>query len=163
MVSRSTGARRWLVRGLLVVVGVAGLTLFALVEDTRPRPLPTLLLVVAVVAILGMLSDSSGSDPADWSPATEYAGSAAGQDAGLASNMRLLENHLTAREADPILQARLTRMTDDRLAHLGLSRGDPDVRRRLGPTLTGVIDGPPRRLQRAEIEECVRRIEELTP
>jgi hypothetical protein len=162
-VSRSTGARRWVVRGLLVVAGVAGLTVFALVEDTRPRPLPTLLLVVAVVAILGMLSDSTGTDPADWSPMTEYGGSSSGQDAGLAGNVRLLENHLTAREVDPLLQARLTRMTDDRLARMGLSRGDPDVRRRLGPTLTGVIDGPPRHLHRDEIHECVRRIEELTP
>jgi len=163
MVSRSTPARRWVVRGLLVVAGVAGLTVFALVEDTRPRPVPTVLLVVAVVAIFGMLSDSSGTDPADWSPMTEYVGSSSGQDAGLASNVRLLENHLTAREVDPLLQARLTRLADDRLARLGLSRGDAEVRRRLGPTLTGVIDGPPRRLQRAEIEECLRRIEELTP
>jgi hypothetical protein len=151
------------VRGLLVVGGIAGLTIFALIEDTRPRPVPTLLLVGAVVAIFGMLSDSSGTDPADWSPMSEYATTTAGQDAGLAGNLRLLENHLTARQVDPLLQARLTRMTDDRLSQLGLSRGDPDVRRRLGPTLTGVIDGPPRSLQRAEIEECIRRIEELTP
>jgi uncharacterized protein YjiS (DUF1127 family) len=148
---------------LLVAAGIAGLTIFALIEDTRPRPLPTLLLVVAVVAIFGMLTDSSGTDPADWSPMSEYAGSTAGQDAGLAGNMRLLENHLTARQVDQMLQARLARMTDDRLARLGLSRGEADVRRRLGPTLCGVIDGPPRRLQRAEIEECIRRIEELSP
>jgi hypothetical protein len=52
-------------------------------------------------------------------------------------------------------------MTDDRLARMGLSRSDPEVGRRLGPTLTGVLDGPPRPLKVAEIEECIRRIEEL--
>jgi hypothetical protein len=37
------------------------------------------------------------------------------------------------------------------------------VDRQLGPTLTAVLDGPPRPLRRADIEECIRRIEELTP
>ena len=153
---------RWVVRGLLVAAGVAGLTIFAAVEDTHPRLLPTLLFVGAVVAILGLLADSSGSDPADWSAAIEYPVTSAGQDAGLAGNARLIENHLSAREVDPLLRARLARMTENRLSRLGLSRTDPDVIRRLGPTLTAVIDGPPRALQRAEIEECIRRIEELT-
>jgi hypothetical protein len=49
------------------------------------------------------------------------------------------------------------------MSRLGLSRGDPAVERRLGPTLTAVLDGPPRHLKRSEIEECIRRIEELTP
>jgi len=154
---------RWVVRGLLVAAGVAGLTIFAAVEDTHPRLLPTVLFVGAVVAILGLLADSSGWDPADWSPTIEYAVTTAGQDAGLAGNARLVENHLSAREVDPLLRARLARMTENRLSRLGLSRTDPDVIRRLGPTLTAVIDGPPRALQRAEIEECIRRIEELTP
>jgi hypothetical protein len=147
----------------MVAAGIAGLTVFALVEDTHPRPLPTLLLVCAVVAIFGLVSDSSGAEPADWSPMSEYAVVASGQDSGLAGNVRLLENHLTARQVDPLLQGRLTRMTDDLLSRLGLSRADPEVRRRLGPTLSGVIDGPARPLRRAEIEECIRRIEELSP
>jgi hypothetical protein len=156
-------ARRWVYRGILVATGIVGLTVFALVEDTHPRPLPTALLACAVVAIFGMLQDSSGADPADWSPMIEFAVTASGQDPGLAGNVRLLENHLTAREIDPLLRDRLARMTDDRLSRLGLSRGDPDVQRQLGPTLTGVLDDPPRPLSRAEIEECIRRIEELRP
>lgn len=145
------------------MAGVAGLTIFAAVEDTHPRPLPTVLLVCAVVAVFGMLTDSSGANPADWSPMSEYAGGTSGQDVGLAGNVRLLENHLTAREIDPLLQGRLARMTGDRLSQLGLSRADPAVARRLGPTLTAVLDGSPRPLRRDEIEECIRRIEELTP
>jgi hypothetical protein len=137
-VTPAVGRRRsrWVVRGILVAVGVAGLTVFA---------------------------DTGGADPADWSPALEYAATPAGQDSGLAANMRLLENHLSAREVDPHLQGRLARMTDDRLSRIGLSRGDPEVERRLGPTLTAVLTGPPRRLPRPEIEECIRRIEELSP
>ena len=77
--------------------------------------------------------------------------------------MRLLENHLTARQADASLQSRLARLTDERLARLGLRRDDPEVVARLGPTLTGVLDGPPRILRPTEIDECLRRIEELSP
>jgi hypothetical protein len=94
---------------------------------------------------------------------SEYAAASTGQDAGLAGNVRLIENHLSSREVDPLLPGRIARMTSDRLSRLGLSRGDPAVERRLGPTLTAVLDGPPRRLKRSEIEECIRRIEELTP
>jgi hypothetical protein len=154
---------RWLVRAVLVVLGVGGLAVFAAVEDTHPRVVPTVLMVGAVVAIYGMLADTGGADPANWSPPVEPTTGWGGQDSGLAGNMRLLENHLSAREVDPILRGRLARMTDDRLSRAGLSRGDPDVERRLGPTLTAIIDGPPRPLRRAEIEECIRRIEELSP
>ena len=150
-------------RAILVAVGIAGVTIFARVEDTRPRVLPTLLLVGAVVAIYGMLADTGGADPPDWTPVTEYAATPAGQDMGLAGNMRLLENHLSARDIDPLLRGRLARMTDDRLTRLGLSRSDPEVVKRLGPTLTRVLSDPPRRLRPREIEECIRRIEELSP
>ena len=154
---------RWVVRLVYVVLGVAALTAFAFVEDTRPRVIPTVLLVVALVAIYGMLVDAGGAEAANWTPAVEPRVGQDGQDGGLAGNMRLLENHLSARDVDPILRSRLTRMVDDRLTRLGLSRGDPAVVRRLGPTLTGVITGPPRSLKVAEIEECLRRIEELEP
>jgi hypothetical protein len=151
------------VRALLVVLGIAGLTAFALIEDTTPRVVPTLLLVAAVVAIYGLLADTGGTDPANWAPAVESAVSSSGQDSGLAGNLRLLENHLSSREVDPLLQGRLARMTDDRLSRMGLSRGDPGVEERLGPTLSAVLADPPRTLRPAEIEECVRRIEELEP
>jgi hypothetical protein len=157
------GRNRWVVRGLLVVLGTAGLWIFAAVEDTSPRVVPTVLLVGAGVAIYGMLADTGGAAPANWSPTGESTAGGSGQDSGLAGNMRLLENHLSAREVDPLLRGRLARMTDDRLSRMGLSRGDPEVEERLGPTLAGVLDGPPRALRRSEIEECIRRIEELTP
>jgi hypothetical protein len=147
----------------MVAVGIGALTVFARIEDTRPRVLPTVLLVGAIVAIYGMLVDTGGAQAANWAPASESAAVLGGQDSGLAGNMRLLENHLSARQVDPLLRDRLARMTDDRLSRIGLSRRDPDVVRRLGPTLTAVLDSPPRLLRRSEIEECIRRIEELNP
>ena len=163
MSTRAKGRNRWVVRAIAFAGGLAGLTVFAAVEGTRPRVLPTVLFVGAVVAIFGLLTDSSPGDPADWSPIVDHRGTTVGQDAGLAGNARLIENHLSAREVDSLLRSRLGRMTDDRLSRLGLSRADPEVDRRLGPTLTAVLDGPPRALRPAEIEECIRRIEELTP
>jgi hypothetical protein len=151
------------VRVVLVAVGIAGVTIFAAIEDTHPRVVPTVLLVGAVVAIYGLLEDTGGADPANWSPPAEYAATSSGLDSGLAGNMRLIENHLSARDVDPLLRGRLARMTDDRLSRLGLSRGDPEVERRLGPTLTAVLAEPPRLLRQSEIEECIRRIEELSP
>jgi hypothetical protein len=142
---------------VLVLVG------FARVEHTTPLLLPMVLLVGAVVAIGGMVVDAAGAAPARWDVEVDQAPGSGGQDQGLAGNARLLENHLSARQADPLLRGRLARMTDDRLARLGLRRGDPGVSARLGPTLTAVLDSPARLLSVAEIEECIRRIEELSP
>ena len=158
-----TGRRRWTGRAVFAALVVAALAGFAVFEKATPRVLPTALLVCAVVAIVGMILDSGGADPPDWSVSTDFVGTSSGQDGGLAGNVRLLENHLSARETDPLVRARLKRLTDERLARLGMRRGDPGVAERLGPTLIGVLEGPTRALQPAEIEECITRIEELTP
>ena len=158
-----TGRRRWWGRAVFACLVMAVIWGFTVFEKASPQLLPTALLVCAVVAIAGMVLDSGGADPPEWSVPAESVGTSSGQDSGLAGNVRLLENHLSAREADPLLRARFTRLTDERLARLGLRRGDPGVGQRLGPTLIGVLDGPPRALQPAEIEECIRRIEELSP
>ncbi len=158
-----TGRRRWWGRAVFAAIVIAVISAFTLVEQASPQLLPTALLVCVVVAIAGMVLDSGGADPPEWGISVNVTASSSGQDSSLATNVRLLENHLSARDADPLLRAKLTRLTDDRLARLGLRRGDPGVAERLGPTLTGVLDGPPRDLKPAEIEECIRRIEELSP
>ena len=155
--------RRWTPRVVVAGLAVAVLVAFARIEHTTPLLLPMVLLVGAVVAIAGLVNDSGGADPPEWDVSAFVARSSAGQDAGLAANMRLLENHRTSRQADASLQSRLARLTDERLARHGLDRHDPDVVARLGPTLTGVLDGPPRILRPTEIDECLRRIEELSP
>jgi len=155
--------RRWTVRVLVAAAAVAVLVVFARVEHTTPLLLPMVLLVGAVVAIAGLVNDSGGADPPDWGVSAHVNRTSAGQDAGLAATTRLLENHLTSRQADGSLQNKLVRLTDERLGRQGLSRADPEVAGRLGPTLIGVLDGPARILHPTEIDECLRRIEELSP
>ena len=104
-----TGRRRWAGRAVFAALVVAALAGFAVFEKATPRVLPTALLVCAVVAIVGMILDSGGADPPDWSVSTDFVGTSSGQDGGLAGNVRLLENHLSARETDPLVRDRLTR------------------------------------------------------
>jgi hypothetical protein len=155
--------RRWVPRVVVAALAVAALVVFARVEHATPLLLPMTLLVGAVVAIAGLVNDSGGADPPDWSVPAQVTRSSAGQDAGLAANLRLIENHLTSRQPDAALQKRLARLTDERLARQRLRRDDPEVRRRLGPTLVGVLEGPARILHPTDIDECLRRIEELSP
>lgn len=154
--------RRWLKRALIAAAIVLVLAGFARYQHTMPRLLPLVLLVGAVVAIGGMVLDAADFDSPEWGVAPEVDTFARGGDAGLAGNVRLIENHLRARSEDPVLPARLAQLADDRLRVLGLDGEDPVVRERaLGPTLCAVLDGRARTLRLTEIEECVRRIEEL--
>ena len=154
--------RRWRDRALLTGFVVLVLVAFAKVEHTTPLLLPMVLLVGAVVAIGGLVLDAADFDSPDWDVAPDYDTFARGGDPGLATNVRLIANHLRARTEDAVLPGRLARLTDARLRRLGLDPQDPVVRERaLGPTLCAVLDGQVRTLRLAEIEECVRRIEEL--
>lgn len=149
-------------RALAALAVVVVLVVFARVEHASPLLLPMVLVVATVVAIGGVLLDTADFEVPSWEVPLEVGSSSSGQDMGLVGNVRLIENHLSARHVDPLLPGRLARLAHDRLARLGLRRDDPAVRERLGPTLNAVLDGPPRSLRRAEIEECIRRIEELT-
>jgi len=149
-------------RGLFALGVVLLLVVFARVEQASPLVLPMVLLVGTVVAVGGMLLDTADFEVPQWEVPAEVASTSAGQDSGLVGNVRLIENHLSARHVDPLLPGRLARLADDRLARLGLRRDDPAVRDRLGPTLNAVLAGPARSLRQVEIEECIRRIEELT-
>ncbi len=155
--------RRWIGRavlaGILVLAAVGG----GLFEHTTPDLPRLVLLVGAVVAVLGLVLDFATVPEPDWDVVSARPVVPAGQDAGLSRNVRMLENHLTSRTVEPELRRRLTLLTDTRLAELGLTRLDPGVDQRLGPTLCDVIDSPARQLSRDTLEECLRRIEELTP
>jgi hypothetical protein len=153
---------RFVGRAVLVLVVVGLLVAFARIEQTTPLLLPMVLVVATVVAVGGLLLDTADFEVPSWDVPLEVGSGSSGQDMGLVGNVRLIENHLSARHADPLLPGRLARLADDRLAHLGLRRDDPAVRARLGPTLNAVLDGPARALRRDEIGECIRRIEELT-
>jgi hypothetical protein len=157
-----SGKNRWRNRAVFAVLVVLLLAGFARFEKTTPLFLPMTMLVFAVVAIVGLILDSAEFAAPDWSVAPDHDTFAQGQDTGLGGNVRLIENHLSTRTEDTLLPGRLARMADDRLRRLGLGREDPAVRERLGPTLCGVLDGRVRALRVSDIEECVRRIEELS-
>jgi len=153
--------RRWRNRALVALVVVVGLAAFARFEKTTPLLLPMALLVCAVVAIGGLVLDVTDPRTADWEVVPDVLTVAHGQDTGLGGNVRMIENHLSARTEDTALPSRLAQMTEDRLRRLGLHRNDPGVRERLGPTLSAVLDGSLRTLRLSDVEECLRRMEEL--
>jgi hypothetical protein len=155
--------RPWRNRALLTGAVVLVLVTLARVQHTTPSVVPTVLLVGAVVAIAGLVLDTADFDSPEWDVAPDIDSLGRGGDPGLASNVRLVENHLRTRAEDAVLPGKLARLTDARLRRLGLDAEDPVVRERaLGPTLCAVLDGRTRTLRLAEIEECVRRIEELS-
>jgi hypothetical protein len=155
--------RRWVGRAGLVAFVVAVVWVIARIEHTRPDALRLILFVAVGIAVLGLLIDTAVIAAPDWEVSTAFPVVPAGQDPAVSRYVRMLENHLTTRGLDPVVQMRLTRLTDDRLGQLGMARGDPGVRERLGPLLTDVIEGRTRQLSRTELDECIRRIEELSP
>jgi hypothetical protein len=155
--------RRWIGRGvvgLLIVLAVVGASRY---EHTTPDLLRVVLLVGVGVGVVSLVLDTAVIPEPDWEVVSAHPVVPAGQDIGLNRNVRMLENHLTSRTVEPVLQMRIRRLTDDRLARFGLRRGDPGVAELLGPTLSEVIESPPRQLTRATLEECIKRIEELSP
>jgi len=154
--------RRWIGRGLLAALVVLAAVGVARYEHTTPDLLRLGLMVCVAVAVLALVVDFSTVSAPDWEVVSARPVIPTGQDAGLSRNVRLLENHLTSRTVEPVLRRRLTMLTDARLAALGLRRGAPGVDERLGPTLCGVIDSEPHQLSRATVDECLRRIEELS-
>jgi hypothetical protein len=155
--------RRWIGRAAVAALIVLAVFAVARYEHTTPDPLRVVLLVGAGVGVISLILDTAVIPEPDWEVETAHPVLPSGQDLGLNRNLRMLENHLTSRTVEPVLQLRLRRLTDDRLARLGLRRGEPGVAELLGPTLSDVIESPPRQLTRATLEECVRRIEELSP
>jgi hypothetical protein len=155
--------RRWIGRAAVATLLVLAVIAGALYEHTTPDLPRVVLLVCMGVAVVGLVLDFSSVPEPDWEVVTSHPVVPAGQDPGLSRNVRVLENHLTSRTVEPVLQRRLALLVDLQLAGLGLRRGDPGVDERLGPTLCDVIDSPPRQLSRTTVEECIRRIEELSP
>jgi hypothetical protein len=156
--------KRWwvprVVFSLILLLAAVGASRYEHVTPDVPRMV--LLIGVGVFAI-GLVIDLTTVPAPDWEVVSARSVHPAGQDPGLNRNVRMLENHLTSRTVQPVLQHRLSVLTRGRLSELGLQRGDPGVDERLGPTLCEVLDSAPRQLGRGTLEECIRRIEELSP
>jgi hypothetical protein len=130
--------------------------------DFEPDFLRLALLVGLGVALVGLVLDSLPEVAPLWEVHAVRPATPSGQDHRTSLNLRIIEGHLTGRTPDAALRDRLAALADQvlRVRH-DVGRDDPSAADLLGPELHRVLTEPPRRLSRAEIERCVRRIEEL--
>ena len=130
--------------------------------DFAPDHVRLALVVALAVAVTGLLVDSLAEGGSPWASDPVGSGSATATDPHLASYVRVLESHLTARGADSALRQRLAALCDERLGRRhALTRDDPAAEALLGPELMEVLAGPPRRLRKEQINDYLRRIEDL--
>ena len=154
--------RRWARRAAGTVALVVLLDVVLTQFDFAPDHLRLALVVALGVAVTGLLIDSLAEGGSAWRAEPMGTGGVTATDPHLASYVRILESHLTARGADTALRNRLAALCDERLARRhALSRDDPAAEALLGPELVGVLSDPPRRLTREQIDGCLRRIEAL--
>ena len=133
-----------------------------LLLDFEPHPLPLLLLVLMGVAATGLVVDGLGAEGQSWRVDMAHPATPPGQDPRFSLYLRTVEGHLTAATPDGTLRDRLAALAALRLEQRhGVAGPGPRRDELLGPDLTAVIDGPVRRLGRAELTRCVQRIEEL--
>ncbi len=154
--------KRWVRRAAGAAALVLALDILLTLFDFAPDHLRLALLVALTVAVTGLLSDSLGEGGPVWRVEPMGTGGVTATDPHLASYVRILESHLTARTADTALRDRLAALCDERLTRRhALTRDDPAAEALLGSGLLRDLAGPPRRLRREEIDGHLRRIEEL--
>ena len=147
---------------------VGGLATYAALEvlltviDAGPDPVRLALLVATCTALLGLVFDALNTAEASWRVEVERPSVRDGGDPRLVRYVGLLEAHLSSRTPEHALRDRMAVLTDQVLRQRhGLHRDDPAAVALLGPELTAVLTGPPRRLSRAQIDRCLTTIEEL--
>lgn len=153
---------RWWRRLVGGVAAFAVLELLLTLIDAGPEPLRLALLVATCVAVLGLILDALSHPGPSWQVDVEEPASAARPDPRLGRYVSLLEAHLSARSNDTALRDRLRSLAVGVVSQrYDVARDDPSVPARLGPELVSVLEGPPRRLDPAEIERVLARIEQL--
>ncbi len=161
----STGPRwrAWWRRLVGGAVAYAALEAGLVVADADPDPVRLAVVVAGGVALLGLLRDALAGGGASWDIEVEQPSLRERGDPRLRHYLGLIEAHLAARSADPALRDRLGVLADQILVqrHAGAAEDPPRRRELLGPELTALLHGPPRRLAPAEIDRCLTLIEEL--
>ena len=160
----STGPRwrAWWRRLVGGAVAYAALEVGLVIADAEPDPVRLAVVVAGGVALLGLLRDALGGGGASWDIEVEQPSLRERGDPRLRHYLGLIDAHLAARSLDTALRDRLGVLTTRVLAQrYGVPRGDPRAAELMGPELTAVVDGPARRLDPAEIDRCLTRIEEL--
>ena len=154
--------RTWWLRIAVGAVVFVALQLVLTYFDYGPRPARLGLVVALGVVVAGLVHDTLRDPSGTWAGPAVRPITPPGSDARLAGYVRLVEGHLTARIPDAALRDRLAELCDERLErHRGLRRSDPEAEALLGPDLLRDLAAPPHRLSRAEIDDHLRRIEEL--
>ena len=127
-----------------------------------PDPLRLALLVATCAALLALLLDALGGGEPPWRVDVERPSLREGGDPRLARDVAVVEDHLAARDDDRALRDRLAVLAEQVLRQRhGVHRDDPAAEARLGPELTALLTGPPRRMRPAEIDHVLTLIEEL--
>ena len=123
-----SGYGRWWFRLAGAVLAFAGIEAAVLLVHGRADELRLALVVALVVCASALLVDSTPVEPAVWAAHAEPEGGLGRLDPRTASYLRILESHLSAREADAALRERLRELTDQTLR----ARHDLDTRRPTG-------------------------------
>lgn len=152
---------RWWWRTALAVALAGGVIVGGDYAHLDPEPVRVVLLVAVGVLGLGVLLDGTVGEPAQWGEQRPRPSRSRGRDATTASYLRVVEDHLTARDPSAALRDRMARLADQALARRGLDRHAPEARDLLGPDLAAALGGPVQRMTRTRIERCVERIEQL--
>lgn len=153
---------RW---GRRVAGGVAAfvaLEVVLVVAGTDPDPVRLALLVAVGVGVLGLVRDALVDGGVSWHVDVEAPSVRGTGDPRLSFYVNLLEAHRSARTDDTAVRDRLGGLADQVLRQrYGVPRTDPRATDLLGPELVAVLDGPARKLNPAEIDRYLTRIEEL--
>jgi len=156
-----TGGRWWF---RLVVLVASAATVLWLGDrlGLAPDPARVVLVSAVVVVLLGLLVDAVAPRAPGWRLEQAHVADYHRRDPRTAANLRILEHHLAVSHPDTGLRDRLADLTEQvlRVRH-GERPETARAYRLMGPELTRVVNDPPRKLRREEIERCVRRIEEM--
>jgi hypothetical protein len=157
-----TGPRRWWWRAAVGVLAFAGIEAAVWFTHGQADELRLALVVLLVVVASAVLLDASVVAPAAWTTRAEPEAGLSRLDPRTAAYLRIIEGHLSSREADAGLQRRLQALADQALrARRDLTLDDPRADELLGPEVRGMLTEAPRKLHTDEIERCVTRIEDL--
>jgi hypothetical protein len=154
--------RRWWLRLVVLVAAAAAVLLIGGRLEMDPDPVRVVLTTAAVVVLVGLLLDAAPPPAPGWRLEEAHVADFHRRDPRTAANLRILEHHLAMNRADSALRDRLAELVEQVLL---VRHGEhPETARAyelMGPELTAVVNDPPRKLRREEIERYVRRIEEL--
>jgi len=153
---------RWWRRLAAAVVAFLALEVGLTLADTGPDAPRLALLVATCVGVLGLVTDGLGGPPTSWLVEVEKPSVRATADPRLARYVQVLSAHRSARAEDSTLRDRLAGLAAGVLRQRhGLAPDDPRAAELLGPEVVAVLTGPPRRLDPAEIDHILTRIEDL--